>query len=105
MSFTTNVLPTMSRSTTSCMQVIIERNNWHNTLCSSGDTSKKTDKNTVKENSGRMDWDYQPGDIVLVIQDGILNKVKASMTMNLGLSHQFIQMAQKGFKVEQNLKD
>ena len=32
------------------------------------------DKNTVKENSGRVDWDYQPGDKVLVINDGILRK-------------------------------
>ena len=32
------------------------------------------DKNTVKENSGRVDWDNQPGDKVLVIKDGILRK-------------------------------
>ena len=32
------------------------------------------DKNTVKENSGHIDWDYQPGDKVLVIKDGILCK-------------------------------
>ena len=30
--------------------------------------------NTVKENSGGIDWDYQPGDKVLVIKDGILRK-------------------------------
>jgi hypothetical protein len=35
---------------------------------------KQTDKNTVKENSGRVDWDYQPSDKVLVIKDGILCK-------------------------------
>jgi hypothetical protein len=35
---------------------------------------KQMDKNTVKENSGRVDWDYQPGDKVLVIKDGILCK-------------------------------
>ena len=35
---------------------------------------KQTDKNTVKENSGHVDWDYQPGDKVLVIKDGILRK-------------------------------
>jgi hypothetical protein len=28
---------------------------------------KQSDKNTVKEKSGRVDWDYQPGDKVLVI--------------------------------------
>jgi hypothetical protein len=32
------------------------------------------DKNTVKENSGRVDWDYQHGNKVLVIKDGILRK-------------------------------
>ena len=32
------------------------------------------DKNTVKENSGRVDWDYQSGDKVLVIKDGIPRK-------------------------------
>ncbi len=35
---------------------------------------KQMVKNTVKENSGRVDWDYQPGDKVLVIKDGILRK-------------------------------
>jgi len=36
---------------------------------------KQTDKNTVKENSGRVDWDYQPGDkVVPVMKDGILRK-------------------------------
>ena len=35
---------------------------------------KQTDKNTVKENSGRVDWDYQPSNKVLVIKDGILCK-------------------------------
>jgi hypothetical protein len=32
------------------------------------------DKNTVKDNSGHVDWDYQPGNKVLVIKDGILCK-------------------------------
>ena len=32
------------------------------------------DKNTVKENSGGIDWDYQHGDKVLVIKDGILRE-------------------------------
>ena len=35
---------------------------------------KLTDKNTVKENSGCEDLDYQPNDEVLVIKDGILHK-------------------------------
>jgi hypothetical protein len=35
---------------------------------------KQTDKNTVKENSGHIDWDYQRGDKVLVIKYGILRK-------------------------------
>ena len=32
------------------------------------------DKNTVRENSGHIDWDYQPGDEVLVSKTGILHK-------------------------------
>ena len=35
---------------------------------------KQTDKNTVKENSGHVDWDYQPSNKVLLIKDGILCK-------------------------------
>ena len=35
---------------------------------------KQMDKNTVKENSGCIDLDYQPGDKVLVITDGNLHK-------------------------------
>ena len=35
---------------------------------------KQMDKNTVKENSGCVDWDYQPGNKVLVIKDGVLCK-------------------------------
>jgi hypothetical protein len=35
---------------------------------------KQTDKNTARENSGRIDWDYQPGNKVLLIKDGILRK-------------------------------
>ena len=35
---------------------------------------KQMDKNTVKENSGYIDWDYQPGDKVLAIKDNILCK-------------------------------
>jgi hypothetical protein len=55
---------------------------------------KQTDKNTVRENSGHIDWDHQPGDKVLMNKDDILCKVKARITVNLGLSCQFIQMAQ-----------
>ena len=35
---------------------------------------KQTDKNTVKENSGCVDCDYQPGNKVLMIKDGVLHK-------------------------------
>ena len=55
---------------------------------------KQTDRNTARENSGRIDWDYQPGNKVLLIKMVSSAKVKASMKVNLGLSHQFIQMAQ-----------
>ena len=37
---------------------------------------KQMDKN-VKENSGSVDWDYQPSNKVLVIKDGILCKSKS----------------------------
>ena len=33
--------------------------------------------NIVKEDSGSIDWDYQPGDKVLVIKNGILCKNKS----------------------------
>ena len=35
---------------------------------------KQMGNNTVKESSGHVDWDYQPGNKVLVIKDGILRK-------------------------------
>ncbi len=34
----------------------------------------QTDKNTARENNTRLDWDYQPGDKVLLRKDGILCK-------------------------------
>ena len=37
---------------------------------------KQMDKNTLNENKGHKDWDYQPGDKVLVIKEGILSKSK-----------------------------
>jgi len=39
---------------------------------------KHTDMNAVREDSGRIDWDYQPSDKVLVIKDGILGKSESS---------------------------
>jgi hypothetical protein len=41
----------------------------------------QTDKNTVKENSGGVDWEYQSSNKVLVIKDGIPAKGKASVTV------------------------
>ncbi len=35
---------------------------------------KQTNKDTAKENSGRIYWDYQPREKVLLIKDGILHK-------------------------------
>ena len=35
---------------------------------------RQTDKNTARENNTRIDWDYQPGDKVLLRKDGILRK-------------------------------
>ncbi len=34
----------------------------------------QTDKNTARENNTRIDWDYQPGNKVLLCKDGILRK-------------------------------
>ena len=34
----------------------------------------QTDKNTARENNTRIDWDYQPGDNLLLRKDGILHK-------------------------------
>jgi hypothetical protein len=38
---------------------------------------KQTDKNTRWENDTRIDWDYQPGDKVLLRKDGILRKAES----------------------------
>jgi hypothetical protein len=38
---------------------------------------KQTDKNTNRENSTRVEWDYQPGDKVLLRKDGILRKTES----------------------------
>jgi len=64
----------------------------------------QTEMNTVRGNSGCIDWDYQPGNKVLLNKDGIPTKVRAGLKVNLGLSRQFIQMAQF-CRAEQNLKD
>ena len=37
----------------------------------------QTDKNTAWENNTRIDWDYQPGDKVLLRKDGILRKAES----------------------------
>jgi hypothetical protein len=42
---------------------------------------KQPDKNTVRENGCRIDWDYQPGDKVLMIKDGILHKSESRCEM------------------------
>ena len=34
----------------------------------------QTDHNTERENRSRHDWDYQVGDLVLLVKDGILRK-------------------------------
>eukprot|EP00804_Cyclotella_cryptica_P029395 CCRYP_013330-RA/>CCRYP_013330-RA protein AED:0.45 eAED:0.45 QI:0/-1/0/1/-1/0/1/0/96 len=38
---------------------------------------KQMDKNTRRENASRIDWDYQPGDKVLMQKDGILRKTES----------------------------
>ena len=37
----------------------------------------QTDKNTVRENNACIDWDYQPGDKVLLQKDGILHNAES----------------------------
>ena len=37
----------------------------------------QTDNNTKWENSANVDWDYQPGDKVLLQKDGILHKTES----------------------------
>ena len=44
------------------------------------------DKNTVREDSCRIDWDYQPGDKVLVIKDGNLHKSVWKWTLDYPVS-------------------
>jgi hypothetical protein len=58
---------------------------------------KQTDKNTVRKNSGRIDWDYQPSDKVLVIIDGTLCKSESrydseSWTITSGHMHGTIRI-------------
>eukprot|EP00804_Cyclotella_cryptica_P017229 CCRYP_013144-RB/>CCRYP_013144-RB protein AED:0.41 eAED:0.41 QI:87/-1/1/1/-1/0/1/60/132 len=38
---------------------------------------RQTDNNTRWENASRIDWDYQPGDKVLLRKDGILRKTES----------------------------
>ena len=38
---------------------------------------RQTDRNTRRENASRIDWDYQPGDKVLLQKDGILCKTES----------------------------
>eukprot|EP00804_Cyclotella_cryptica_P025666 CCRYP_002869-RA/>CCRYP_002869-RA protein AED:0.31 eAED:0.40 QI:0/0/0/1/0/0/3/0/247 len=38
---------------------------------------QQPDKNTKPENASRIDWDYQPGDKVLLRKDGILRKTES----------------------------
>eukprot|EP00804_Cyclotella_cryptica_P013207 CCRYP_006989-RA/>CCRYP_006989-RA protein AED:0.46 eAED:0.46 QI:0/-1/0/1/-1/0/1/0/81 len=38
---------------------------------------RQTDKNKSWENASHIDWDYQPGDKVLLRKDGILRKTES----------------------------
>eukprot|EP00804_Cyclotella_cryptica_P029275 CCRYP_011682-RB/>CCRYP_011682-RB protein AED:0.45 eAED:0.45 QI:87/-1/1/1/-1/0/1/9/147 len=38
---------------------------------------RQTDRNTRRENASRVDWDYQPGDKVLLRKEGILRKTES----------------------------
>ena len=37
----------------------------------------QTDKNTARENNTRINWDYRPGEKVLLCKDGILRKFES----------------------------
>ena len=65
----------------------------------------QTDLNTESENRSHHDWTTK-----LVIKYFLEKMVssanqKVGVTVILGLSHQFIQMGQSGFNVEQSQKD
>ena len=45
---------------------------------------KQPDNNTKREISASVDWDYQPGNTVLLCKDVSFAKLKASMKMILG---------------------
>eukprot|EP00804_Cyclotella_cryptica_P009905 CCRYP_014159-RA/>CCRYP_014159-RA protein AED:0.45 eAED:0.45 QI:0/-1/0/1/-1/0/1/0/96 len=38
---------------------------------------RQTDNNTRRENASCIDWDYQPGDKLLLQKDGILHKTES----------------------------
>eukprot|EP00804_Cyclotella_cryptica_P005284 CCRYP_015805-RA/>CCRYP_015805-RA protein AED:0.43 eAED:0.43 QI:215/-1/1/1/-1/0/1/0/74 len=38
---------------------------------------QQTDNNTRRDNASRINWDYQPGDKVLLRKDGILRKTES----------------------------
>eukprot|EP00804_Cyclotella_cryptica_P019638 CCRYP_013981-RA/>CCRYP_013981-RA protein AED:0.47 eAED:0.47 QI:0/-1/0/1/-1/0/1/0/133 len=38
---------------------------------------RQTDRNTRRENASHIDWDFQPGDKVLLRKDGILRKTES----------------------------
>ena len=40
-------------------------------------SQNQTDRNTARENNAQVDWDYQPGDKVLLQKDSILCKSKS----------------------------
>jgi hypothetical protein len=42
---------------------------------------RQTDRNTVRENKSRVDWDYKVGDEILLRKDGILSKSESPFEM------------------------
>ena len=65
----------------------------------------QTDLNTKHENRACKDWDYKFGDKVLLQKAVFSANQKAGMNVIDGLSHQFIQMAQFGFNMDQSQSD
>jgi hypothetical protein len=63
-----------------------------------------TDRNTARENEGRIDYDYQVGQKVLVRNDGILRKAESRYLREPWLIMSVHTKEQSGFNAEINQK-
>ncbi len=65
----------------------------------------QTDLNTECENCSHCDWDYKVGEKYFLEKMVSSANQRVSMNVILGLSHQFIQMGQSWFNMEQSQND